>query len=163
MSSKRSVVGKGMDALFSGVRKLESGERSPDSRVQIEESRLQSPDSRKIGLKEGDRSRGVGDEMGKPRRQGKMSREKSPDSRVQTLEARGWSIDTGALEAAVAEAQAYPKCSIWSPLVMAVLRYRQMTVLRYKMSAEAAELLEKAVTERYPELCKEIQTRIEDA
>jgi hypothetical protein len=42
-------------------------------------------------------------------------------------------------------------------MVMAVFRYRQLTTVRYKMSAEACDLLENAVEERYPELCRVIK------
>jgi hypothetical protein len=172
MSTKREVVGKGMDALFSGARKPESGMKSSDSRQQTPES-----GESRLEVSEVEQSADSGVQKEEARNQTSESRVQTPDSEgqraeintqiesrlqssesgLQTTDSEEQSIDTRVLEEAIAEAKAYPKCSIWSPLVMAVFRYRQLTTVRYKMSAEACDLLEKAVEERYPELCKEIR------
>lgn len=175
MSTKREVVGKGMDALFSGVRKPESVKKSADSRqqspesgesmsetleleqsadsgVQKEETRNQTSESRVQTPDSGGQSQEINTK--------KENRLQRAESGPQTTDYREQSIDSRVLEEAIAEAKAYPKCSIWSPLVMAVFRYRQLTTVRYKMSAEACDLLEKAVEERYPDLCKEIRGKI---
>ena len=61
-------------------------------------------------------------------------------------------IDESTLAQALAEAQKSPKITIFSPMVAAVLRYKQLTTIRYSFSTEARERLEQSVKDAYPEL-----------
>jgi hypothetical protein len=70
------------------------------------------------------------------------------------------SINQELLEQAVAEGLQSPRISTWSPLVMAALRYMQLTTVRFSMSKEVSETLENAFREKYPELCEKIGKEI---
>jgi hypothetical protein len=135
MVTKRNVVGKGVDVLF-------SASQGDGSRLQTLEPGTPILEKADSGVQTSD------------------SEEKNAEAREQTLDPREKSPDPVVLDQAIVEAKEYPKVSIWSPLVMAVLRYRQLTTVRYKMSAEASELLEKSIENKYPELCKEIREKM---
>lgn len=72
--------------------------------------------------------------------------------------ARG--VDLKALDQAVAEAIKYPKITIWSTTIAAVMRYNQITTTRYSMSREAKAKLKQVLQDEYPELWEEIKKRL---
>jgi len=71
---------------------------------------------------------------------------------------------------AVAQALKSPKISLYSPLLLAVLESQQLmllnrretTLLQYRKSTKARELVENALREAYPELCEKILKRINE-
>ena len=71
---------------------------------------------------------------------------------------------------AVTQALKSPKISLYSPLLLAVLESQQLmllnrreaTLLQYRKSTKARELVENALKEAYPELCEKIQKRINE-
>jgi hypothetical protein len=69
-------------------------------------------------------------------------------------------IDLKALDQAVAEAIKYPKITIWSTTIAAVMRYNQITTTRYSMSREAKTKLKQVLQDEYPELLEEIKKRL---
>jgi hypothetical protein len=69
-------------------------------------------------------------------------------------------VDLKALDQAVAEAIKYPKITIWSTTIAAVMRYNQITTTRYSMSREAKAKLKQVLQDEYPELWEEIKTRL---
>ena len=66
-------------------------------------------------------------------------------------------IDPQILQQALNEADAKSKITIWNPEVSAVLRYMQLTTVRYSMSKEASVLLEKAVKKAYPDVWRAVK------
>ena len=66
-------------------------------------------------------------------------------------------IDESILDQALAEAKGSPKITVFSPKVAAVLRYKQLTTIRYSFSTEARERLEQAVKDAYPELYEAVE------
>lgn len=66
-------------------------------------------------------------------------------------------IDSAILAQALSEAKKSPKITVFSPMVSAVLRYKQLTTVRYSFSTEAGERLEKAVKDAYPEIWEEVE------
>ena len=66
-------------------------------------------------------------------------------------------IDENILDQALAEAKGSPKITVFSPKVAAVLRYKQLTTIRYSFSTEARERLEQAVKDAYPELYEAVE------
>ena len=66
-------------------------------------------------------------------------------------------IDESILVQALAEAQKAPKITVFSPKVAAVLRYKQLTTIRYSFSTEARERLEQAVKDVYPDLWEAVE------
>jgi hypothetical protein len=66
-------------------------------------------------------------------------------------------IDPQILQQALNEADAKSKITIWNPEVSAVLRYMQLTTVRYSMSKEASILLEKAVKKAYPDVWRAVK------
>ena len=70
------------------------------------------------------------------------------------------SIDSKALDQAVSEAIKYPKITIWSTTIAAVMRYHQITTIRYSMSKEAKAKLKQVLQDEYPELWEEIKKRL---
>jgi len=69
-------------------------------------------------------------------------------------------IDLKALDQAVSEAIKYPKITIWSTTIAAIMRYNQITTVRYSMSKEAKAKLKHVLQEEYPGLWEEIQKRL---
>jgi len=95
------------------------------------------------------------------RQPGAESESPSPDIAVHTPESElrateselgSSNIDLQMLQKAIDEAEAKSKITIWHPKVSAVLRYLQLTTVRYSMSKDAAKLLEESVIKAYPEL-----------
>jgi hypothetical protein len=72
------------------------------------------------------------------------------------------SIDESILVQALAEALRVPKITVFSPKVAAVLRYKQLTTIRYSFSTEARQLLEQAVKAAYPELYEVVEKALAD-
>jgi len=66
------------------------------------------------------------------------------------------------LAQAIKQGTENPRISSWNPLVMAVLRYRNLTTPAYSMSKEISELLEIAVRERYPKLSEQVEKALSD-
>ena len=66
-------------------------------------------------------------------------------------------IDSIMLQKAMEEAEAKSKITFWNPTVSAVMRYLQLTTVRYSMSKNASTLLEKAVKRAYPEIYKAVR------
>jgi len=88
------------------------------------------------------------------------------ESRVTTPESGVMTDDV--IEQAVAQARKSPKISLYSPLLLAVLESQQLmllnskevTLLQYRKSTKARELVENALKEAYPELCDKILKRM---
>jgi hypothetical protein len=97
-------------------------------------------------------------------KRGSKSRLKSQRPKTEQAAAIGRprvkSINQEILEQAIAEGLQSPRISTWSPLVMAALRYMQLTTVRFSMSKEVSETLENAFREKYPELCEKIGKEI---
>lgn len=66
-------------------------------------------------------------------------------------------IDASVLAKAIKQGHENPRISSWNPMVMSVLRYRNLTTPAYSMSKEISELLENAIREKYPELSAQIE------
>ena len=69
-------------------------------------------------------------------------------------------IDDSILAQALVEAQKSPKITVFSPKVAAVLRYKQLTTIRYSFSTEARERLEQAVKDAYPDLWEAMEKEL---
>jgi hypothetical protein len=97
-------------------------------------------------------------------KRGSKSRQKPQRPKTEQAAAIGHprvkSINQEILEQAIAEGLQSPRISTWSPLVMAALRYMQLTTVRFSMSKEVSETLENAFREKYPELCEKIGKEI---
>jgi hypothetical protein len=81
--------------------------------------------------------------------------------RSSVSEAQTSEVDVDALEQALQEAERYPKVTAYSPELAAVMRYNEITVRRYRISTEAAKMLEDQVMEKYPEIWSEVSKRIQ--
>ena len=79
-----------------------------------------------------------------------------PDTSHRSPVASG-KIDESVLDQALAEAKGSPKITVFSPKVAAVLRYKQLTTIRYSFSTEARERLEQAIKDTYPELYEAVE------
>jgi len=155
--SPREALGKGTDAFFSDVSSKESevisqepgGEaqyskvmtkkpvvRSKKSKVKIQKPSAISNDSAVITH---------------------ASEVVTNESIVNSKKSKVGIIDSEVLTEAVSEAQENPRISLWSPLVMSILRYKQLTTYRFSMSREASTVLEEAFREKYPELSKQAE------
>ena len=71
-------------------------------------------------------------------------------------------VNVSVLAQAIKQGTENPRISSWHPLVMAVLRYRNLTTPAYSMSKEISELLEIAVRERYPELSEQVEKALSE-
>jgi uncharacterized surface protein with fasciclin (FAS1) repeats len=65
-----------------------------------------------------------------------------------------WEIDKVALELAVKEGMKYPKVTVYSPLIASFMRYKEITIPRFKLSPEAEGRLEKVLKRENPQLWK---------
>ncbi len=63
-------------------------------------------------------------------------------------------IDMAALELAVKEGMKYPKVTVYSPLIASFMRYKEITIPRFKLSPEAEGRLEKVLKRENPLLWK---------
>jgi hypothetical protein len=70
-------------------------------------------------------------------------------------------IDSDALEQAIAEGVKYPKVTVYSPIIAAVMRYREITTPRFKLSPEVEVRLEKVLRKEDPQLWKAVEENIQ--
>ena len=135
--SSDQALGKGRTAIF----------RSPESEVKPAKIEVQSTQSDVRPAED------EGTSM--------QSEVQTSDLEVQSseLDARTTkdAIDQNALIKAIDEAKSKSKVTIWNPEVSAVLRYMQLTTVRYSMSKEASILLEKAVKKTYPDVWRAVK------
>jgi hypothetical protein len=80
-------------------------------------------------------------------------------SKVETHKTKD-DIDPDALKAAIAEGLKYPKVTVYSPIIAAVMRYREITTPRFKLSPEAETRLEKVLRKEDPQLWKAVEENI---
>jgi len=76
-----------------------------------------------------------------------------------TKEARQ-NINSLALEQAIEEGTKYPKVTVYSPIIAAVMRYKEITTPRFKLSPEIEARLEKVLKKEDPELWKAVENNI---
>jgi hypothetical protein len=82
--------------------------------------------------------------------------DQQPDTSHQSTVANS-KIDESILDQALAEAKESPKITVFSPKVAAVLRYKQLTTIRYSFSTKARERLEQTVKDAYPKLYEAVE------
>ena len=68
-------------------------------------------------------------------------------------------IDLDALGKAI-EGMKYPKVTVYSPIIAAVMRYKEITTPRFKLSPEAETRLEKVLRKEDPRLWKAVEENI---
>jgi hypothetical protein len=81
--------------------------------------------------------------------------------REQKLKDESQNIDLTVLEQAINEGIKYPKVTVYSPIIAAVMRYREITTPRFKLSPEAEARLERTLKREDPELWKAIEEKIQ--
>jgi autonomous glycyl radical cofactor GrcA len=81
--------------------------------------------------------------------------------RGQKLKDESQSIDREVLEQAIEEGSEYPKISIYSPIIAALMRYKEITTPRFKLSPEAEIRLRKVLKNEDPGLWKAIEDKIQ--
>lgn len=154
-------------------KKAKSGVNSNESKVGTQETLVITEES-ELGNKESDvitsesevntNESKVISKTKPANKRGSKSRLKSQRPKTEQAAAIGRprvkSINQEILEQAIAEGLQSPRISTWSPLVMAALRYMQLTTVRFSMSKEVSETLENAFREKYPELCEKIGKEI---
>jgi hypothetical protein len=146
-------VGSGQE---SDVKSNDSLLKSKKSRLVSSESKVMSPDV--VGSSRDSRVNTNDSEV--------ISQESGPvssESEVKSHDSGVLTYDPKVLGLAISEANDNPRISLWSPLVMAVLRYNQLTRVRYSMSKEASTILEEAFMEKYPEICEAVKREINGA
>jgi hypothetical protein len=79
----------------------------------------------------------------------------------QQMKDESQNIDLDVLQQAIEEGIKYPKVTVYSPIIAAVMRYREITTPRFKLSPEAETRLEKTLKREDPELWKAIEERIQ--
>jgi hypothetical protein len=151
--SPREALGKGTDAFFSDVGGKESeviSQEIKDSKVITKEPEVRSKKSKV----KSENSSVISNDSAVITRVPEVI---THDSAIISKQSKVDSIDSEVLTAAVSEAQENPRISLWSPLVMSILRYKQLTTYRFSMSREASTTLEEAFREKYPELSKQVE------
>jgi hypothetical protein len=151
----------GVSCLESGVMTKESREGSQDTSVAHQDSGILSQESRV-------RTTESGIDLSKEKDARQESRVGLPESGVANQESGVVTDDI--IDQAVTQALKSPKISLYSPLLLAVLESQQLmllnrreaTLLQYRKSTKARELVENALKEAYPELCEKILRRINE-
>ena len=69
-------------------------------------------------------------------------------------------IDLDALGKAIEEGMKYPKVTVYSPIIAAVMRYKEITTPRFKLSPEAEMRFEKVLRKEDPRLWKAVEENI---
>lgn len=95
--------------------------------------------------------------------QSSVAEEHTSATEPQTSAAEVQGINLKALDQAISEAIKYPKITVWSTAIAAIMRYNQITINRYSMSKEARAKLSRVLQEEYPELWEEIQKRLPES
>lgn len=80
---------------------------------------------------------------------------------TQKLKDESQNFDLDILQQAIEEGIKYPKVTVYSPIIAAVMRYREITTPRFKLSPEAETRLEKTLKREDPELWKAVEERIQ--
>jgi hypothetical protein len=80
---------------------------------------------------------------------------------IQKMKDNSQNINQDVLEQAIKEGIKYPKVTVYSPIIAAVLRYREITTPRFKLSPEIETRLEKVLKREDPELWKAIEERVQ--
>jgi hypothetical protein len=70
-------------------------------------------------------------------------------------------IDPDTLKQAIEEGVKYPKVTVYSPIIAAVMRYREITTPRFKLSPEVETRLEKVLRKEDPKLWKAVEENIQ--
>ena len=155
--SPREALGKGTDAFFSDVSSKESevisqepGGEAQDSKVMTKEPIVRSKKSKVKSQKPS----AISNDSAVITHASEVV---TNESIVNSKKSKVGIIDSEVLTEAVSEAQENPRISLWSPLVMSILRYKQLTTYRFSMSREASTALEEAFREKYPELSKQAE------
>ena len=149
----------------SGVTTHESGIDSSKEKEMEQESRVGLPESGVANQESGVRIQDQSAQLQEARPQ---SHEEKDKPRVVTQESGVGTDDV--IDQAVTQALKSPKISLYSPLLLAVLESQQLmllnrreaTLLQYRKSTKARELVENALKEAYPELCEKILRRINE-
>jgi hypothetical protein len=76
---------------------------------------------------------------------------------TQKMKAVSQIIDNIALEKTIEEGTKYPKVTVYSPIIAAVMRYREITTPRFKLSPEVEARLEKVLKKEDPKLWKAVE------
>jgi hypothetical protein len=170
--SQESVVNtpeSGINAPEERDENHESSVRVPESGVMTQDYTVRSRDTsvklQELGVTTPESGISTIEEKKKERHEPSV---KLPESRVTTQESVVVTDDI--VDQAVAQAMKSPKISLYSPLLLAVLESQQLmllnrretTLLQYRKSTKARELVENALKEAYPELCEKILKRISE-
>jgi uncharacterized surface protein with fasciclin (FAS1) repeats len=79
---------------------------------------------------------------------------------IQKAKAENQNLDMVALEQAVQEGTKYPKVTVYSPLIASFMRYKEITIPRFKLSPEAEGRLERVLKRENPTLWKATEERV---
>ena len=129
-------LGKGAAAIFSGV----SQPSEDESQILKDENQTMKAEKVKAEKRKADSQRSEVD--------------------IQKIKAISQNIDNMALEQAIEEGTKYPKVTVYSPVIAAVMRYKEITTPRFKLSPEVEARLEKVLRKEDPELWKAVENNI---
>ena len=166
--SKGEPQESGVMTLDPGVESQGKGDQLQDPSILNQESRVESQDTGIVHQDPGILSQ--------------ESRVMTPESLIIASEEKGvrqessvglpesGGVTDDIIGQAVTQALKSPKISLYSPLLLAVLESQQLmllnrreaTLLQYRKSTKARELVENALKEAYPELCEKILQRINE-
>ena len=76
---------------------------------------------------------------------------------TQKLKDETQNIDLDILQQAIEEGMKYPKVTVYSPIIAAVMRYREITTPRFKLSPEAETRLEKTLKREIPNYGRQLR------
>jgi hypothetical protein len=146
----------------------ESGVRLPESGVMTQESRVESQDTSVAHQDPGVLSQES--IVMTPESGIDLSKEKDARQKLSVGLPESGVVTDDIIGQAVTQALKSPKISLYSPLLLAVLESQQLmllnrreaTLLQYRKSTKARELVENALKEAYPELCEKILRQINE-
>lgn len=189
MHERKSSLGRGAASIFSGVSQSSEGESSTSEEKEMNAEKPQSDlfiqkpkDERSAVEIQGSSAEIQSLEDGAATDEShqslaetpKLTEELQPDENSQMFaesqqsliiipkpKDESQSIDVAALEQAVKEGMKYPKVTVYSPLIASFMRYKEITIPRFKLSPEAEGRLEKVLKRENPVLWKAAEEGID--
>lgn len=161
---KKSSLGRGAASIFSGVPELsevetttsEEGGETTAENLRPESSAQQPKDEGIVREIEGPPAE-------TQELEGEPATEEHHPSPAERAEAKDETpgIDTAAFEEAIQKGAKYPKVTVYSPLISSFMRYKEITIPRFKLSPEAESRLGKVLKRENPTLWKAVEEGVQ--
>jgi succinate dehydrogenase flavin-adding protein (antitoxin of CptAB toxin-antitoxin module) len=155
MSERKSSLGRGAASIFSGVPQLsEDDGQLSDAEKQPTERLLSDAEAQRLKDEGGE---GELHQLAA----GSVAESQQSIVAIQRPKDETQSIDMAALGQAIDEGMKNPKITVYSPIIASFMRYKEITIPRFKLSPEAEGRLEKILKREDSDLWKAIEEGVQ--